>query len=182
MRINGNRFFIETERLLLLPLTAEESRLYATGGEALAKELGVAYGGDDVDSGFASILAASAKLMECEDFVFPYQAFWVIITKDTGTIIGSSDFKTKPDSNGVTEIGYGLCEQFTHHGYMAECVCAMCKWAFATGDVSEVIAETDCDNVASINVLKRCGFKQIESLNKYYRWSLKNNVIQNIIR
>lgn len=49
---------------------------------------------------------------------------------------------------------------------MTETVKALCDFAFSRG-VSEVIAETERDNIASQNVLKRCGFeiyKQGETL------------------
>ena len=73
-------------------------------------------------------------------------------------VIGAADFKDVPDENGEIEIGYGLGKNFGKNGYMTEAVKAMCDWALKQPEISYVIAETNIDNPASQNILKRCGF------------------------
>ena len=43
----------------------------------------------------------------------------------------------------VIEIGYGLKEEYRHHGYMTEAVKAITEWALSQENVKQVKAETD---------------------------------------
>ena len=43
----------------------------------------------------------------------------------------------------VIEIGYGLKEEYRHHGYMTEEVKAITEWALSQENVKLVEAETD---------------------------------------
>ena len=58
----------------------------------------------------------------------------------------------------VIEIGYGLKEEYRHHGYMTEAVKAITEWALSQESVKQVEAETDAENIASQKVLFRSGF------------------------
>ena len=58
----------------------------------------------------------------------------------------------------VIEIGYGLKEEYRHHGYMTEAVKAITEWALSQENVKKVEAETDAENIASQKVLCRSGF------------------------
>lgn len=60
--------------------------------------------------------------------------------------------------DGVVEIGYGLREEFRHQGYMVETVKVITEWALSMEGVCAVEAETDPENVASQNVLRRGRF------------------------
>ena len=76
---------------------------------------------------------------------------------DPETIAGDFCFKGLGD-DGVVEIGYGLKEEYRHHGYMTEAVKAITEWALSQESVNQVEAETDVENIASQKVLFRSGF------------------------
>ena len=61
-------------------------------------------------------------------------------------------------SDGVIEIGYGLKEEYRHHGYMTEAVKVITEWALSQDGVKQVEAETDAENIASQKVLLQSGF------------------------
>ncbi|KRN26675.1 GNAT family N-acetyltransferase [Liquorilactobacillus mali] len=48
----------------------------------------------------------------------------------------------------------------------------MCDWALTQDNTSYVIAETEIENLASQNVLKRCGFKLYKQNNTCW-WKLQ---------
>ncbi len=85
-----------------------------------------------------------------------WYAMW-IIELHNGTRIGDLCFKGL-DENGVTEIGYGILEEYRGCGYATEAVAAACAWAFQNPGVRAIEAETDPDNKASQRVLQKCGF------------------------
>ena len=86
-----------------------------------------------------------------------WYAMWMILLKD-GTRIGDLCFKGL-DANGITEIGYGIIQEYQGHGYATEAVEAVLKWAFSHPEVTAIEAETEPDNAASQRVLEKCGFK-----------------------
>ena len=85
-----------------------------------------------------------------------WYAIWMIELQN-GTHIGELCFKGI-DANGISEIGYGILPEYQRKGYATEAVNAVVEWAFQSGNVVSVEAETEEDNVASKRVLEKCGF------------------------
>ncbi|MCC0683688.1 GNAT family N-acetyltransferase [Clostridioides sp. ZZV14-6345] len=85
--------------------------------------------------------------------------------------IGLVDFKNVLNFYGEIEIAYGLGYNYKRQGYMTEAVEKTCDWGLSQPNVSSVIAETDIENIASQNVLLRCGFKLYRNLNTKW-WKL----------
>ena len=85
-----------------------------------------------------------------------WYAMWIIELKN-GTHIGELCFKGL-DLNGLTEIGYGILEEYQGQGYATEAVNAISTWAFQETNVKAIEAETDNENIASRRVLEKCGF------------------------
>lgn len=73
------------------------------------------------------------------------------------THIGELCFKGI-DDNGVSEIGYGISDEYQNQGYATEAVKTVVKWAFQNKNVTAIEAETQRDNTASKRVLEKCGF------------------------
>jgi RimJ/RimL family protein N-acetyltransferase len=84
-------------------------------------------------------------------------------------------FKGKPDKNGKAEIGYGTHEEFRDKGYMGEAVEAVCRWAFQTGIVKYIVAETAKDNHASFSLLKKNGFIKYDENDGFFYWMKTRN-------
>jgi len=85
---------------------------------------------------------------------------WYAIRTDTSrpVLIGSVGFRGKPDERKAVEIGYSVLPEHRGVGLATEMVGALLDWAAPRG--AEIVeAETTIDNVASIRVLKRHGFK-----------------------
>ena len=87
-----------------------------------------------------------------------WYAIWNMELKDeSGIIVGDFCFKGLSD-DGVIEIGYGLKEEYRHHGYMTEAVKVITEWALSQESVKQVEAETNAENIASQKVLLQSGF------------------------
>ncbi|MDR2939150.1 MAG: GNAT family N-acetyltransferase [Clostridiales bacterium] len=162
---------IETDRLSLIPLTAQQLRQWTGDILSLEKELDCRYCAEPMDGTFLDIVKGQITKTESDNLNYLYHTFWVLIRKTDRVVVGSADFKDIPNKNGEVEIGYGLGKDYEHNGYMTEAVQAMCNWAIAQNGVSHVIAETDVDNPQSQNVLKRCGFVQYKE-DKTVWWRL----------
>jgi len=88
--------------------------------------------------------------------------FWAFIWPDfvggMDRLVGGGGFKGPPDASGVVEIGYSMLSSFREQGLATEAVNALVEWAFSTGQVGEVIAETLPHLIASQRVLEKTGF------------------------
>ncbi len=85
-----------------------------------------------------------------------WYAVWMIELKD-GTHIGELCFKGV-DAKGMTEIGYGIKEEYQGRGYATEAVQAVADWALKQPHITAIEAEAELENKASLRVLDKCGF------------------------
>lgn len=166
-----NKVKIETERLEIIPLEANELRLWLEDINLLEKNLNCCYKAEPIEEIFKEIIKGQLLITEKDEKNYLYHTFWLILRKLDRIVIGSIDFKDVPNENHEVEIGYGLGKEFEHNGYMTETVEAFCKWASCQNGIERVIAETDIDGFASQNILKRCGFSLYEEKDTLW-WQL----------
>ena len=134
---------VETERMYLYSLSNEEMRL------VIEKESDL-----EMKQAYAEMLEGSLSNPDKRI----WYAIWTMELKDeSGIIVGDFCFKGLSD-DGVIEIGYGLKEEYRHHGYMTEAVKVITEWALSQDGVKQVEAETDAENIASQKVLLQSGF------------------------
>lgn len=81
--------------------------------------------------------------------------------RDSGAIVGSCAFKGPPDTDATVEIAYDIEEAHRSTGYASEVANALTAFAFGTGEVQRVRAHTKVENLASVRVLERCGFRYV---------------------
>lgn len=148
---------LQSERLLLLPLTADQLRLLCYEPQALEWALGIRYEGEPLEE-LLDILAGQLPRMEQDPENWLWDTFWLIVRREDAVCVGTIDFKAPPDAAGAVEIGYGLGEGHRGSGYMTEAARTLCGWALARPEVTAVTAETLPENRPSQNVLRRCGF------------------------
>jgi ribosomal-protein-alanine N-acetyltransferase len=168
---------IETQRLLIKPLTYEQLIKYINCDDTLYADL-------HLNNTERSI---SAELKEAlEQTIVPnvanasknylFNSLWTIITKAENKMVGDICFVGEPDENGKVEIGYGTYEAFQGKGFMKEAVGSIVKWAFEQPNVKIVAASTNKDNVASYSVLEKNGFVKIGETEELFNWQIiKNN-------
>jgi ribosomal-protein-alanine N-acetyltransferase len=161
---NDRTGMIATERLELVPATAELTRAALEGEPALAARLGAlvpaTWPPEFLDP--PALEFTLDRLVEG-----PQQAGWwlhfvVLARGPTGrTLIGSAGYKGPPSPDGTVEVGYGIVRDHQRQGYASETVRGLLEHAFAVPAVQRVIAETLPELTASIGVLRKCGFRLI---------------------
>ena len=164
-------FPLESERLLIQPLTYHEALQYRAGTFCAPENP-------------LTVLPAysiSPRLSEAMDnFLLPklqaagadylFQTIWLIRDKQNGIIVGSFLFKGPVNAAGSVEIGYGTEPGFQGRGYMTEAIAATLKWATGWPEVRIITAETKPDNLASIQVLEKNNFEQYDQRDDLIFW------------
>ena len=92
-----------------------------------------------------------------------------------GLVVGSAGFKGEP-TDGLTEIGYDVCESHRRRGIATSAVSRLVDIA-REEKISGLTAETDTDNHASHAVLRNCNFVPDNAAEPVW-WRLDLGVVQ----
>ena len=164
---------IETNRLILKPLTYQQMLKYVKNDQSLEAELKLNN----------SSMVLSPLLKEAlEQSILPsvkdkntnylFSTLWTVIDKDENRSVADVCFQGEPNEHGEIEIGYGTYEQYQGKGYMTEAVQGIINWATQQKNVKAVIASTDKTNVASYTILEKNAFIRVSDSKEQYHWRL----------
>jgi dihydrofolate reductase len=164
---------IQTNRLIIRPLTYEQLVKYAKCDHSLEEELGL----------HSSARVISVELKEAlENTILPnvadktnnylYSTLWTAISIADNQMVGDLCIVGEPNENGEIEIGYGTYEEFQGKGFMTEMVGGIIEWAKTQPLVNSITASTDKANTASAKVLQNNGFVKVGETESSVKWKL----------
>lgn len=150
---------IETERLRLVPFAPDQilaliekpEKFEGLLGYPAATGLREFFLSDDVSQAFL----ASLRILRNPD---PWHLGFAVLHGSDGKVIGSAGFNGAPDSSGMVEVAYGIVPDFQGRGYATEANKALVAFAFGSGLVHTVRANTLPGANASTKVLRKCHF------------------------
>ena len=169
---------IETERLILKPLTYDQLVKYIKADNSLEIELKLNETSRTISPELKQAFEQTI-LPNVADTTqnYLYSTLWTAISKDANKMVGDICIVGEPNSIGEIEIGYGTYEEFQKKGFMTEAVGGMIKWAKSQPKVFSIVASTDKDNIASYTILKKNNFLMVSESETKFNWKLilKNN-------
>ena len=145
---------LETERLEIIPCTEETAQMAEK---------------QSYDNG--PQISMSLEMLKADPTSLGWGA-WLVIKKSDGQVIGDIGFKGNPNVDNQVEVGYGLLKEYWNKGYATEAVGAIIQWAFATGKVDAIIAETLSDNLGSMRVLEKLNMQRVGTSEQMVNWKL----------
>lgn len=167
---------LETNRLILVPLTHEQLLLYKYDPPALAKNLGVHYVERQHDPATVGDLAEALEFWISQTFLqshrFEWYTNWEIILKEEPLAIGGIGFSGFPDEDGKTMVGYGLDVRYHGKGYASEALQAMLTWGFRYPALTTVVADAPLKHIASHRVLIKNGFVETHRDDQLTHWKI----------
>ncbi len=98
---------------------------------------------------------------------------WVIIERETATVVGDIGFFGPPGPDQTIEIGYSIVSDRRRRGYATEAARTLVRWALEQPGVSSVVAGCDSTNRPSILTLEGLGFARVEPVGDQLRWRLE---------
>lgn len=164
---------VETERLIIKPLSYQQLLKYVLADHSLEAELNLN----------AIPRTISPELKEAlENTILPnvadtqknylYSTLWTIISKVDNKMLGDICMMGEPNAAGEIEIGYGTYEEFRGKGFMTEAVQGMIKWAKKQANIKAILASTEKENKASFSVLIKNNFLNIGETETLFQWRL----------
>jgi RimJ/RimL family protein N-acetyltransferase len=148
---------LETERLVLEPVTVEVARAVITG-DLSTLQAGEGWPHEDTMDAMNTALGPEAG------------PGWLITLE--GRVIGDCGAFGWPNESGAVEIGYGLAQPYRGYGYGTEAAGALCHWLFHEAGATLITAEVLVGNVASQRVLAKLGFAITSSNNERITYAL----------
>lgn len=162
---------IQTERLILIPLSVQQLDLWVNNLSRLEQELRCTYDAATLEGDFGETVKAQLKIVQNDVCNYLFHSFWFIQRKEDRIIIGSAHFKGVPNENGEVAIACELGEKYFNQEYMEETIEALCHWAKKQPRVRSIIAETKGNNLNTQIILSQCGFYK-ERIEDSIRWRL----------
>ena len=95
---------------------------------------------------------------------------WVVIERESGSVVGDIGFKGPPDDTGTIEIGYSIVADWRRRGYAKEAAAGLVGWALTQPDVRTIVAATDPGNEPSMRTLEAVGFHRTGEDDGEIRW------------
>jgi ribosomal-protein-alanine N-acetyltransferase len=172
-----NKPMIETNRLLIAPLDAEELYLYLQDDGQFEKSLQLPYTGRTVQPEIKDrvMTLLLPKMTAAKADFYLYYTFWIVLEKTSGLIVAELGFKGAPDHLGEIEIGYGTLPRFRSRGFMTESVGGIISWVRQRPEVQSIQAETDRTNLASIKIVQKNSFQLTGKRENMLWWKLDIN-------
>ena len=153
---------LETERLLLVPGTAELVQADLAGHGALEQQLQAIVPESWPPELLVDALPTFRDQLQADPSQVGWWLWYWILKPDAAqpaTLIGSGGFCGLAPEGNATETGYSVLEPYQGRGLAAEAVGALMTWAFSHPAIETVIAHTYPHLGASIRVLEKSGFQ-----------------------
>jgi len=155
---------IRTGRLDLVPVELSDARAVLSGVRRPDWAIDYPTEGDVVIAGLIAQISTATT-----DAYTHYK----ITLRAMGQVIGGCGFLGPPDATGSVEIGYGLVPSEGGKGIATEAVRGLLEAAWKDPAVNLVVAFPDRDNEPSQGVLRRVGFRHVDSNSEQLRWEIK---------
>ena len=164
---------IETQRLIIKPLTYEQLIKYVKCDNSLEKELNLKkveriIPDELIEALENTILPSVAD--NSKDYL--YSTLWTAILKDENRMIGELCMMGEPNVEGEVEIGYGIYDEYRNNGFMTEFVGGIIEWLKNQPKVKSILASTEKKNIPSYRVLEKNMFSKIDEDNNLVQWKL----------
>ena len=159
-----------TPRLDLIPLSRQQLEWTLDTPEALEQNLGIKFDSAIIDENVIRAIGMKlAKLVKLPPEQHVWQTYWLIVERDAQVGIGLAGFKSLPDDEGLSEVGYGIAPAWHNRGYMSEALRGLLDWAFEQPDCLGITA-TAVINPASRRLLEKLGATLVDEDENESSW------------
>ncbi|MBC5992828.1 GNAT family N-acetyltransferase [Pontibacter cellulosilyticus] len=165
--------YIHTNRLILIPFTLEVTKALIAGDASILPKLGLQLTPFWPDQEAIDTFPKIIKNLELVKAPTGFESY-MVVHRDSMTVIGDAGFKGLPNADGEVDIGYAIIEQAQNRGYGLEAAQGLINWAFQQPNVKVITARCLLDNAPSARVLVKLGMQQVSATEEFIRWKLSN--------
>ena len=164
---------VNTPRLKLIPLDLNQLELVLQNMDKLEASLSITIARSLITGRVRRAIGMKIEKMKKGD-VSQHDWFtcWLVVIKEENIGAGMLGFKGYPNTEGSTEIGYGIDAAYQNKGYMSEAVQSLISWAF-THPFCKVITATEVENPASRRLLEKVGAEIVVQTSTSASWKVQ---------
>jgi [ribosomal protein S5]-alanine N-acetyltransferase len=152
-------------RLELTPLPAAAAAALPDDRAAAAATIGSSLPAAWPQADLLEVLAMHAAAEPADERF----GIWLIIERDTNTVVGDIGFMGPPDG-GLVEMGFSVIPDRRRRGYATEAARSLVDWAFGDPAIREITARSNPENEPSARVLVAAGFARVDESRGVVRW------------
>lgn len=170
-------FPLESERLLLVPVTRSQIDVFVTEPGQLVlldkytvRPFDINSEHDFVGEFYHALHEYVVPRIDKDPGNWYWYTFWFICDKESQWVAGSMGINGPPDEKGETLVGYFVDRRFENRGYTTEALHLLLQWIAAQPGAETVIADTLAPFNASQRVLQKNGFTLMGEVEEGLRW------------
>jgi ribosomal-protein-alanine N-acetyltransferase len=165
--VRYSRAVIETTRLTLIPASLSHVQAEINDRVRFAELLQASVPDNWPPESAADALPLFLGWLEAAPDQVGWFGWYALMSESTDgspTLVGGGGF-LGPPNKGEVQIGYSMLPQFQRRGIATEMVAGLVGWALNQPDVACIVGETEWENPASVQVLKKIGFASLGATN-----------------
>ena len=150
---------IETERLILRPLTLDDAAVAYNGwtGDSDAMKYVSWLPHNSIDEAIEWLKEIEWKYDDSGSIVQSEYYIWGFVLKETGELFGSGGLIWEEGCQ-LYQVGYNIMKIHWNQGYTTEAMKAVLQFAIKNLDITKIAGGHAKDNLASAKVIEKLGF------------------------
>jgi len=167
-------YYLETDRLRLIPLQAHSLALSLVDYGKMQTELGLSITKtilEDEEMQYAMGVRLRKVLEDVDHYL--WLTNWAIVLKENNQIIGYIMLKGLPNEAGEVITGYDIDEEYRRKGFATEALIRLIQWIFENPRALSVIADTEKINIPSCKLLEHVGAIQYKETDELIWWKIE---------
>jgi ribosomal-protein-alanine N-acetyltransferase len=153
----SNDFKIITDRLILRPFNENDDQAMLS---IQSKPIMVQYTPDDpwkgIEDAYEFLRFTNWLYRDIEDRKW-FRYYFAVIEKSLGKLIGYCGIGGPQFDRTLTEVLYGIDNEYWGKGYATEITKALLKYGFNELGLSKIVGFAEKENIASLRVLEKAG-------------------------
>ena len=166
---------LSTDRLTLIPFSAELMELVLTDRAELERRLGARFLPRWHSPDEVAYLTGIRQVVEADPAARVWRIHFVLHNRDRA-IIGDVGFKGPPNRDGSVELACGFVPAYRGQGYGFEAVGDLFRWAFTQPEVRLIVGICDHDNTAAIRMNEKLGMRCVSVIGPSPIWRLSRGI------
>jgi [ribosomal protein S5]-alanine N-acetyltransferase len=155
---------LESKRMEIIPLSLPEMRIFIKSRSDYEKHANLTITGVEVPEFYREeikeMIQREPESWTSKNKEYLFHTIWLMIIKESKTIVGQFVFNGRPNSNGEVEIFFMVEEPYRRKGIATEAMIEIMRWGCKTKLFRKVFIDADFQNRAAMASLHKLGFRQ----------------------
>jgi ribosomal-protein-alanine N-acetyltransferase len=155
---------LESKRIEIIPLNLHEMRIFIKSRSDYEKHANLTVSGVETPEFYRDeikeMIHNDPEFWTSKNKEYLFHTNWLMIIKESKTIVGQFVFNGRPNDQGEVEIFFTVENAYRRKGIATEAMVEILRWGCKTKLFRKVFIDADFQNRAAMASLRKLGFKQ----------------------